>query len=215
MSLITIFDYLGIFVFAVSGGLVAIRHQMDLFGVLVICLLPAIGGGTLRDILLDVPVFWLGQPSFILVALLGGFAAILYKYWTKVRILVWADALGLAFFAMLGTVKTYELGYGFLVCVIMGTVTATAGGLIRDVVCARPPLLLKEDIYATAALAGSTVCYLALTNGLSTTLAMLFGLLVVFIVRTLAIVYKLSLPTSDWLQAKVYREGDVDKSEPN
>ena len=208
MTLITIFDYLGVFVFAVSGGLVAIRHQMDIFGVLVICLLPAVGGGTLRDVLLDVPVFWLAQPSVLLVALAGGFAAIVYKYWTKIRLLVWADALGLAFFAMLGTSKAYELGHGFLICVMMGTITATAGGLIRDVVCAQPPLLLKEDIYALAALSGSVACYFALAQGLTGVVSMLLGFMVVFVIRALAIVYQLSLPTSDWLQAKVYRERD-------
>lgn len=205
MSLISVFDFLGVFVFAVSGGLVAIRHKMDLFGVLVICLLPAIGGGTLRDVLLDVPVFWLNQPNVILVALLGGLAASVYKYWTEIKLLVWADALGLAFFAMLGTIKAYELGHGYIVTVIMGTITATAGGLIRDVVCAQPPLLLKEDIYAIAALAGSSICYLALEYQMPTLYAMLLGLASVFIIRGLAIVYKLSLPTSDWLQAKVYR----------
>jgi uncharacterized membrane protein YeiH len=212
MSLITIFDYLGVFVFAVSGGLVAIRHRMDMFGVLVICLLPAVGGGTLRDILLDVPVFWLSQPGVLLVALFGGFAAIVYKYWTETRLLVWADALGLAFFAMLGTLKAYELGHSFLICVIMGTMTATAGGLIRDVVCDQPPLLLKEDIYAMAALAGSTVCYLALNQQVPTFLAMILGLSVVFLIRAFAIIYQLSLPTSDWLQAKVYRDRKNKKS---
>lgn len=208
MTLITIFDYLGVFVFAVSGGLVAIRHKMDLFGVLVICLLPAVGGGTLRDVLLDVPVFWLDQPSVLLVALAGGMAAIVYKYWTETKLLVWADALGLAFFAMLGTLKTYELGHDFLICVIMGTMTATAGGLIRDVVCAQPPLLLKEDIYALAALTGSTVCFWLLSLDVASYLALLAGLLVVFTIRAFAIIYQLSLPTSDWLQAKVYRQDD-------
>lgn len=203
---ISIFDYLGVFIFAVSGGLVAIRHQMDMFGVLVISLLPAIGGGTLRDVLLDVPVFWLSQPEVLIVALFGGFAAIVYKYWTKTKLLLWADALGLAFFAMLGTVKAFDLGYGFLICAIMGTITATAGGLIRDVVCAQPPLLLKEDIYAIAALAGSSLCFFLLHAGLGTVIAMSVGLIVVFVIRAVAIIYRLSLPTSDWLQAKVYRE---------
>ncbi len=143
MSFIELADYLGVFVFAISGGLVAIRHNMDLFGILVISLLPAIGGSTLRDMLLDVPVFWLNDPWVVYIALLGGLAAIIYKSWTQMKLLVWADAFGLALFAMIGTSKAFSLGHGFLASVMMGTITATAGGLIRDIVCSASPLLLK------------------------------------------------------------------------
>ena len=202
MNLITVFDYLGVFIFAVSGALVAIRHNMDLFGVLLIGLLPAVGGGTLRDILLDVPVFWLSDPWVITFALLGGGSAIIYRYWTQVRALIWVDALGLSFFAMLGTVKAIQLGHGFVTVVIMGTITATAGGLIRDVVCGESPLLLKGDIYATAALAGSSVCYLALKIGVWSALSILLGFSLTLIIRVIAIHYKLSLPTTDWLRSK-------------
>lgn len=208
MGIITLADYLGVFVFAVSGGLVAIRHNMDLFGILVISLLPAIGGGTLRDLLLDVPVFWLSDPWVICVALAGGVAAIIYKSWTKIKLLVWADALGLALFAMLGTFKAYGLGYGFVTAVMMGTVTATAGGLIRDVVCGGPPMLLKEDIYATAALAGSSLGFLALKLGVQSSVSLMIGFVIVFFVRGLAIHFKLSLPSSDWVQKKLYRDRD-------
>lgn len=206
MNLILVADYLGVFVFAVSGGLVAIRHNMDLFGILVIGLLPAIGGGTLRDVLLDVPVFWLTDPWTVYIALTGGLAAIVYKSWTRVKLLVWADALGLALFAMLGTLKAFELDCGFVTSVAMGTITATAGGLIRDVVCGGPPLLLKEDIYATAALAGSSICYLALSNGVTVSVSMVVGFASVLFIRALAIVFKLSLPSSDWVHKKLYRK---------
>ena len=159
MSVLSYLDLIGVYVFAISGGLVAIRHKLDILGVFVICLLPAIGGGTLRDLLLDVSVFWLDSPMIIFVALAGGLSAIIYKYWTRVRLLVWVDGLGLALFAVVGTLKTFELGFGVLTCVMMGTITATAGGLLRDVVCNEPPLLLRQDIYATAAIAGSALCY--------------------------------------------------------
>ena len=206
MTLLTFFDYIGVFVFAISGGLVAIRHKMDVFGVLVICLLPAVGGGTLRDILLDVPVFWLNQPSIVFTAILGGVAAMMYKYWTQLRLLVWVDAMGLALFAMLGTVKAASLGHGVVTSVMMGTITATAGGLLRDVICNEPPLLLKEDIYATAALIGSTVCFIMLSYNLSQALSILTGGSVVFLIRAIAIRYKLSLPISDDIQNKIYRK---------
>jgi len=205
MNFIDVADYLGVFVFSVSGGLVAIRHNMDLFGILVISLFPAIGGGTLRDILLDVPVFWLTDPIVICIALAGGLAAVVYKSWTSVRLLVWADALGLALFAMLGTLKSFELEYGFLTSVMMGTITATAGGLIRDVVCGGPPLLLKEDIYATAALTGASICYCLLHFEFSTVQSLIAGFIAVFTIRGLAIKFRLSLPSSEWIRTKLYR----------
>lgn len=206
MTLLTLFDYIGVFVFGLSGGLVAIRHKMDIFGVLVISLLPAIGGGTLRDLLLDVPVFWLNTPSIVMTAMLGGVAAMIYKYWTRMRLLVWVDALGLALFAILGAVKAASLGHGMVTCVMMGTITATAGGLLRDVVCNEPPLLLKEDIYATAALLGSGICIMMLKFGIAQEIAVLTGGAIVFITRGLAIRYKWSLPTSDAIEAKIYRK---------
>jgi len=206
MNFIDVADYLDVFVFAVSGGLVAIRHNMDLFGILVISLFPAIGGGTLRDILLDVPVFWLSDPIIICIALAGGLSAVVYKSWTSVRLFVWADALGLALFAMLGTLKSFELDYGFLTSVMMGTITATAGGLIRDVVCGGPPLLLKEDIYATAALAGASICYGLMYFEFSTAQSLIVGFIAVFTIRALAIKFKLSLPSSEWIRTKLYRK---------
>lgn len=209
MSILALADYIGIFVFAVSGGLVAIRYNLDLFGILVVSLLPAVGGGTLRDLLLDVPVFWLQDSMVMCIALLGGVAAVVYKSWTTVRLLVWADALGLSLFAMLGMHKAYLLGHGFITVVMMGTITATAGGLIRDVVCGGPPLLLKEDIYAIAALFGCSIAYLGLALNLSATIALSTGFLVTLAIRAIAIHYKLSLPTSDWVHKKLYR--DLDK----
>lgn len=206
MSLLLIADYLGVFIFAVSGGLVAIRHNLDLFGILVVSLLPAIGGGTLRDLLLDAPVFWLQDPWVVGIALVGGIAAIVYKSWTKVQLLVWADALGLSLFAMLGLAKAYSLDHGFLTVVVMGTITATAGGLIRDVVCGGPPLLLKEDIYALAALGGCSLAYGCLAFGVSSPIALSIGFLATFLIRALAIIYKLSLPSSDWVHKKLYRD---------
>ena len=206
MNSLILADYFGVFIFAVSGGLVAIRHNMDLFGILVVSLFPAIGGGTLRDLLLDVPVFWLQDYLVVCIALMGGFAAIIYKSWTRIRLLVWADALGLSLFAMLGMHKTYMLGHGFLTVVVMGTITATAGGLIRDVVCGGPPLLLKEDIYALAALTGCSLAYACLAFDLWVTTSLGIGFLATFSIRALAIVYELSLPSSSWVHKKLYRK---------
>lgn len=202
MPFLEILDYIGVFAFAVSGGLVAIRHKMDIFGVLVICLLPAIGGGTMRDLLLDTPVFWLDHPSIVLTAFLGGISAIIYKFWTKTRLLVWVDAMGLALFTVVGCLKAFELGHGFLTCIMMGVLTATAGGLLRDVVAGEPPLLLKKDIYATASIIGATCFLLLLKFGIATNSALLIAGVIIFAVRAYAILKKISLPTLDSVFSK-------------
>ncbi len=192
-----LFDWVGVFVFALSGGLIAIRQKMDIFGVVVIALLPAIGGGTLRDILLSQPVFWLDDQISLLIATGAGVAAFLApRFWTKFRSLRWLDSAGLALFAVVGASKAYSLDYGLLICAIMGMITATAGGLLRDVVCNETPMLLKADIYATAAFAGAIVYYLSREQGLSELISLSLGAGLVFTLRAVTILYKLNLPTS-------------------
>lgn len=192
-----LFDWMGVFVFALSGGLIAIRQKMDIFGVIVISMLPAIGGGTLRDILLAQPVFWLDDQISLLIAAGAGVAAFLApRFWTKFRSLRWLDSAGLALFAVVGASKAYSLDYGLLICAIMGMITATAGGLLRDVVCNETPMLLKADIYATAAFAGAVVYFFSKEQGLSELISLSLGAGLVFTLRAVTILYKLNLPTS-------------------
>ncbi|MEL6365974.1 MAG: trimeric intracellular cation channel family protein [Pseudomonadota bacterium] len=194
-SLLALLDYAGVFVFALSGGLTAVRHRLDLFGVAVVALLPAVGGGTVRDLLLDAPVFWLENEAYVALAAGAGVAAFAApRFWSKLKVLVWFDALGLALFAVVGAAKAYALGHGALVVVIMGTITATFGGLIRDVVCNETPMLLREEIYATAALAGAGVYWLSRDLGATNTAGLLIGGGVAFAIRWAAIVFKLSAP---------------------
>lgn len=195
--LLQLSDRLGVFVFAVSGGIVAVRKDMDLFGVIVLAFLPAIGGGTLRDLLLDQPVFWLSDTTTLALALAGGlFTFLAHPIVSNFKPLRWADAFGMALFAVTGAAKAMSLGFGLPVVLIMGTMTASAGGLIRDVVANEEPLLLKSDIYATAALLASAVYFAAITAGLSSIAAFGAGLAAGFIMRGLAIVFGLSLPKS-------------------
>jgi len=190
-------DRLGTFVFALSGGVAAVRRQMDLFGVIVLAFLPAVGGGTLRDLLLDQPVFWLEDTWVLGIAALGGivafFAASTVDNWKPLR---WADAMGLALFAVAGAAKTADLGYGLVVMLLMGTITATFGGLLRDVVANREPLVLKEDIYATAALAGALVFWALSLSPATEAIAFLGGCAAAFFLRGAAILFRLSLPTA-------------------
>jgi len=195
MTPLQIADALGIFVFALSGGLAASRRGLDFFGILVVSLLPAIGGGTLRDLLLDRPVFWLEQSNTILIALGGGvLSAILGERIARFKTLIWFDAMGLALFSVIGAQAAHALGHGPIVVVMMGTITASFGGLLRDVVCNEVPLILREDIYATAALIGSLVFWGAVSFELDVPTAMVLGGVVAFTIRAGVIILKTIQP---------------------
>lgn len=191
-------DRLGVFVFALSGGILAVRKDMDLFGVIVLAFLPAIGGGTLRDLILDVPVFWLEDTANITLAALGGLVAffahrLIERANRPLRI---ADAFGMALFAVAGAAKTASLGFSLPIILMMGAMTACAGGLLRDVIANEDPLLLRQDIYATAALLAALVYFTASAFGLSQLAAYGFGIGSGFLLRVIAIRYSLSLPRS-------------------
>ena len=188
-------DYVGIFVFALSGGIVAVRKNMDIFGIVFMAFLPAIGGGTIRDILLDQPVFWLSDSITIFLVLLSAVLVFFfYKQIENFRPLRWADAAGMSLFSVTGAAKTLELDHSFFVVVIMGTLTACAGGLVRDIVANDEPLLLKSDIYATAAIIGSITYFAGIYFGLNQSISVIAGITAAFLLRALAIIYRLSLP---------------------
>lgn len=196
--ILSIFDAVGIFVFGLSGGLMAVRQKFDLLGVILISFLPAIGGGTLRDLLLDQPVFWLSETYILWLPTLAGILAFISPdRLSRIRSLKWIDAGGLALFAVVGASKAMELGYGPGICILMGTMTATAGGVIRDVVCNETPLLLRQEIYATAAILGAAVFFGARTLGLSELTALSLGASLCFIVRALSIRFNWNLPAAD------------------
>ncbi|MEM7729374.1 MAG: trimeric intracellular cation channel family protein [Pseudomonadota bacterium] len=190
-------DRIGVLVFAVSGGVVAVRAKMDPLGVLVLSFLPALGGGTLRDLILDAPIFWLTDGTALLMVLLGAVLSWLFaNRLDGFKPIRWADAVGLALFAVAGSAKAIELGHTVTIAVIMGGVTASAGGLLRDIVANREPLLLKQDIYATAALLGGLGYALSDQAGLSFELSTLVGFSLAFAVRACAIRFGWSLPTA-------------------
>lgn len=193
--LLLVADRAGTFVFALSGGVAAVRLRMDLFGVVMLSFLPAVGGGTLRDLLLDQPVFWLEDTIVLGFAAAGGlvafFAASVVDAFKPLR---WADAMGLALFAITGAAKAAELGYGLVVVLLMGTITATFGGLLRDVVANREPLIFKEDIYATAAMFGALIYAILVASPATQTLAFAGGCAGAFLLRGAAIIWKLGLP---------------------
>lgn len=191
-------DLIGVAVFAVSGVLVAGRKQFDLLGVAVIATVTAIGGGTIRDVLLDRhPVFWIRDPTYLLVILLAATLTLLYirvRRPPRISLLI-ADAIGLALFTIIGAQIAEERSLPGIIVVLMGTITGTAGGLLRDVLSAEVPLLLRQaDLYATAAIAGATAYLLLQAAGLEQTNAALVGVATVVALRLAAILWRLRLP---------------------
>ena len=190
-------NFFGIVVFAISGGLVAARKEMDIFGFALIATVTGLGGGTLRDLLLGAtPVFWIKEPVFLLVTVVSGCLTygIARLVESRFRALLWADAVGLALFAITGTEAAMAAGVHPLVGVVMGVVTATFGGVIRDVLCNEYPLLLRPEIYASAALAGG-VTYIALNSApVDRWIAAVAGFAVALLIRGLAIRLSLTLP---------------------
>lgn len=143
-----VMDLVGVFAFAVSGALRAGREGMDLFGVLVIAAVTAIGGGTVRDPLLNEPVYWTSDVTYLYVILAAALCTLLYGRWRRppARALLVADAFGLAVFAVLGVRAGLEAGVSPLVAVLMGAITGTVGGAVRDVLCRETPLILRREL---------------------------------------------------------------------
>ncbi|HEY5642423.1 MAG TPA: trimeric intracellular cation channel family protein [Woeseiaceae bacterium] len=191
-------EMLGTAAFAVSGALAASRKRMDIFGFCVMALMPAVGGGTIRDIIIDrTPVFWVSDNRYVAVAIIAALVVFFAPHppGSRRRALVWMDALGLALFAALGTEICLQYETGPLVAVMLGVTTAVTGGMIRDVIGNEIPLILTREIYATAAFAAS-VCYvIADAAGLGDELALAIAVVAGFTVRASAIVWNWSLPS--------------------
>ncbi|NMJ44168.1 trimeric intracellular cation channel family protein [Roseomonas sp. JC162] len=184
-------------VLAVAGALSASRKQLDPVGFMLVACLCAFGGGTVRDVILNQPVFWLNVPG--MVGLAAGLALLVFFTAHLVErrfvVLLWADAVGLGLFAVLGAEVAQRAGATPWVAVLMGTITATAGGMLRDIICAEMPLILRREIYATAAALGAAVFVVLQDAGAGRTVAVSIGILVGFGARAAAILTGWSLPT--------------------
>ncbi len=195
--IIYLLDLFGVAVFAISGALAAGRKSLDLLGVIVIAVVTAIGGGTLRDLLLDRhPIFWIADPTYLIVISITALLTLVYVRRRRPpgNSLLIADALGLAIFTVIGTQIAEAAGLSPIIVVLMGTMTGTAGGVVRDVLSAEVPLILRRDIYATAAIAGASLYLVAQAIGLGRPAATLLGVATVVVLRFLAILRGLRLP---------------------
>lgn len=190
------FDLIGVAVFAVSGTLIAYNKKMDGFGVVVLAIVTAIGGGTLRDVILDVPVFWLHDQSYFIAILASVFVTT--RLINKQRSIPYyhlqiADAFGLSFFAVMGVQKALLAGMPSITAIIMGVITACFGGVIRDVLAGNIPMLLKGELYAIACIAGGIIYTGSIYFGFVTELAMILAMLTTLILRFAAVKWQLTL----------------------
>jgi uncharacterized membrane protein YeiH len=206
-------DFVGVAVFAISGALAAGRKKLDLLGVVVIATVTAVGGGTLRDVLLARQVFWVAEPGFLYVTIGAALLTVAYTRWLPPpdRALGIADALGLALFSISGARIAEAAGAAAVVVVIMGTLTGVAGGVLRDVLTAEIPIILRRGrLYATAAIVGTTL-YLLLVGIAGNAVAAAAGMVTIAAIRLAAIVWPLQLPVYELEgEERPARQQDID-----
>ncbi len=196
MDVLLVIEVIGTIAFAISGIRLAAAKEFDWFGAYTIGLVTAIGGGTLRDVLLDIPVFWMQTPLYLLVTGLSLALVIIFrKALVKFnRTLFIFDAIGLALFVVIGIQKTIDVGLPMWVAIAMGTITGSFGGVIRDILINIEPLFFRKDIYATACLAGGVAFWIIMECGGSDTLQQIMCAVVVIGLRICALKYNWALP---------------------
>jgi uncharacterized membrane protein YeiH len=207
MTVLYWIDLFGVAVFAMAGAIEAARNRFDLFGVLVLAFVSALGGGTLRDLLLDVtPLAWIGDLTLAYVALISGFAMFLLAKFVPVpfRIMLYADAIGLAAFTVSGTQAAIALELPGLVVIMMGMASGIFGGILRDIMANEIPLIFRRDVYATASLVGAMWVHFSQQLGLSTNVSIVVGFTLITAIRFAAIKWHLSLPA--FLNTTSYRK---------
>jgi uncharacterized membrane protein YeiH len=196
MEIITILDYIGVFVFAMSGLLTASGKKLDLFGGLIVAFVTALGGGTLRDLFLNVEIGWITNTNYIFIVIGGTiFALIFKKVLGKIRKTIFLfDTIGISIFTILGVQKALEYNTPLIVAVIFGVITATFGGVIRDILCNEIPLIFRKEIYATACLVGAISFVVLNYYQINETINLIISGSLIAGIRTIAVVKKFSLP---------------------
>ena len=196
-TFILILDWFGLCVFAVSGALVASRKEMDVVGFAMLGSVTGIGGGTIRDVLLGIePVFWVTQPAYLVTCVVVAVATFFVAHipQSRERLLLWFDAVGISLFCVTGADVALANGAGPTIAIALGVATATFGGIIRDILGGESPIILKQEIYITAALLGAAVFVLLSAWGVPHDAAAVAGFCAAFALRAAALVWDLSLP---------------------
>lgn len=196
MDQIIFLDYAGVAVFAATGALAASRKELDVIGFLFLAGVTGVGGGTFRDLILDVPVFWVQNHDYLLVcavmAVAVYFSAHLIE--SRYRLLLWLDAVGLAAYCVFGAWKGLVVTGSAMVAIVMGMLTATFGGILRDILSGEPSVLLRPEIYVTSAMAGAVTFTVLDIAGLPLLLAAVPAFLVAFAIRGGALRFGWSFP---------------------
>jgi uncharacterized membrane protein YeiH len=191
-------DLIGTLAFAISGALVSIDKKMDLFGVFIITFVTALGGGTLRDVMIGrTPVGWMLNIDYIYVIITGFILTLLFKQLIekfKIYLFIF-DTIGLGVFTLIGLEKGINIGLHPIICIALGTMTACFGGVIRDILCAEIPVIFKKEIYATICILGGIVFFILRKFNLNSDVLYLTTSLVIISVRVMAVRFKWYLPT--------------------
>ncbi|RKR06472.1 putative membrane protein YeiH [Maribacter vaceletii] len=190
-------DILGTIAFAISGVLIAMEKKLDLFGVFIIGFVTAVGGGTLRDLLIgNVPVTWIKEPVYMVTIAGTVIVAILFvnklKYIRKSLFLF--DTIGIGFYTLIGIEKGLSAELTPIMCIALGTITASFGGVIRDILCNEIPVVFRKEIYATVCILGGAIYFLLLLTPLKADYAFVVSIISIISLRILAVKYKISLP---------------------
>lgn len=193
-------DIIGTMAFALSGALTAMNKRLDPFGILIIAFVTAVGGGTLRDVLIGkTPVGWMLNLNYVYVIFIGYILAIIFrKRFDKLRkSLFLFDTIGLGVFTLIGLQKGISIGLHPIICTALGTMTACFGGVIRDILCNEIPVIFRKEIYATICILGGIVFFMLKKGNFPDELIHLVTTLVIIIVRLLVVKFNWSLPTLD------------------
>ena len=205
MKLILLIDILGTVAFAISGVLTALHKRLDPFGILIIAFVTAVGGGTLRDVLIDANVAWMRNLTYVYV-ILGStiFAVIFRKRLGYIRrSLFLFDTIGIALYTIVGVEKGIAAGFHPIICVALGTMTACFGGVLRDILCNEIPIIFRKEIYATACILGATAYFLLHATPITEDFIVIISGSIVIIIRLLAVYFNLSLPS-------IYRKDELE-----
>lgn len=210
MSLILVLDIIGTVAFAVSGVLTALNRRMDPFGILIVASAAAIGGGTLRDVLIGVPVMWMHDLTYLYVILATTIITVPFRKRIRYirRSLFLFDTIGLALYTVVGVEKGIEAGFSPVICIVLGTMTASFGGVLRDILSNKIPIIFRKEIYATASILGGVTYFILTKTSLSNGLIVIISMVSIMIIRLLAIYFDLSLPS-------VYSQNEVEPTDDN
>lgn len=204
-SIFNILDVLGTMAFAISGALAAMKRKLDLFGIFIIGFVTAIGGGTLRDVLIgNTPVVWMENILYIYLIGFVSILAIIFRnkiYYLKTSLFLF-DTIGLGIFTITGIEAGIRNGLDPIICIALGTMTGTFGGVIRDILCNEIPVIFRKEIYATASITGGLTFFVLFYLGMETEIIYIVTALIVISIRLWVVKYKISLPTYNLIEKK-------------